>query len=210
MQESCLMSGPVEPTNEGYALAKIVGVKLAQYYWRQHKMLTVCPIPSNVYGTGDHFDLQNSHVLSALVRRFVDAVDERVQSVTVWGTGTACREFTHVDDVARAVLFFMRFVNTPDHINLGPGTDTTVRDLAQTIAAKAGFDGRIEWDTSKPDGMPRKVMDVQKLNELGFHTSVRLDEGIERTIVEYRALKRASQSGKLANAPGVIHKNVIT
>jgi GDP-L-fucose synthase len=192
MREDHLMQGPVEPTNEAYALAKLAGVKLAQYYWHQHKMLTVCPIPSNIYGTGDHFDLKNSHVLSALVRRFVDAVDEGTRSVAVWGTGSARREFTHVDDVARGVLFFMRSVHAPDHLNLGPGTDVSIRELAETIAAKTGFGGEIAWDVSKPDGMPRKVMDIEKLNELGFCTSVGIEEGIERTIAEYRALKLAS------------------
>ncbi len=189
MREDYLLTGPLEPTNEGYALAKIAGLKMAVYQHRQHGLKTVCPMPSNIYGTGDHFDLQKSHVLSALVRRFVDACDNQAPDVTLWGTGSARREFLHVDDVVRAMLFFMERVETPEHVNIGPGTDVTIRELALAIAKETGFKGEIRWDTSKPDGMPRKCMDVTRMRALGFSPEVTLEQGIARTVREYRELK---------------------
>jgi GDP-L-fucose synthase len=188
--ESALLSGPLEPTNEGYALSKIVGLKLARYYWEQHGMLTVCPMLSNVYGTGDHFDLARAHVLSSLVRRFVDARDSGAESVILWGTGVARREFLHSEDAARAILFFMDHVDRPDHINVGLGTDVTIRELAGLIAQSTGFRGEIGWDATKPDGMLRKCLDTSLLHSLGFSPQVSLDEGIRRTIVEYETIKR--------------------
>ena len=189
MKEEYLLSGPLEPTNEGYALAKIVGLKLAQYYYQQYGMLTVCPMASNIYGTGDHFDLQRSHVLSALVRRFVDAQDQGASSVTLWGTGTARREFIHVEDVAEALLFLMDNYNPPDIVNVGTGTDISIRDLASLIAREVGYTGEIYWDSSKPDGMPRKCLDVSRLTAMGFQARIGLEEGIRRTIAEYRQRK---------------------
>ena len=190
MREEYLLTGPLEPTNEGYALAKILGLKMAAYQHRQHGLRTVCPMPCNLYGTGDHFDLEKSHVLSALVRRFVDAQDTRAPSVTLWGTGSARREFLHVDDAVRAMLFFMDRVETPEHINIGPGTDVTIRELALMIAKETGYAGEVRWDSTKPDGMPRKCMDVTRMKALGFVPEVTLAEGIARTIDEYRELKR--------------------
>jgi GDP-L-fucose synthase len=187
--ETALLSGPLEPTNEGYALSKIIGLKLARYYWQQHGLLTVCPMLSNVYGTGDHFDLGRAHVLSSLVRRFVDARDSAAASVTLWGTGIARREFLHSEDAARAILFFMDHVDQPDHINVGLGTDVTIHELAGLIAQSTGFHGEIGWDTSKPDGMLRKCMDTSKLQALGFAPQVSLAEGIHRTIAEYETIK---------------------
>lgn len=186
MKESFLLTGPLEPTNEGYSLAKIVGLKLAEYYYKQYGMCTACPMPCNIYGTNDHFDLERSHVLSALVRRFVDARAEGRLSVTLWGTGASRREFIHVDDVASALLLLMDRQLTPDIINIGTGEDISIRELAARIAEKVGFNGQIHWDSSQPDGMPRKCLDIAQLTSMGFRARVTLDEGIERMIVEYR------------------------
>ena len=190
MKEEYLLTGTLEPTNEGYALAKIMGLKLAQYYYQQYGMLIVCPMPCNIYGTNDHFDLQQAHVLSALVRRFVDAKDNNLESVTLWGTGIAKREFIHVDDVARAILFLMENYEVPDIINVGTGKDISIHDLAYTIAEQVGYQGIIHWDNTKPDGMPRKCLDISKLTDLGFQFQVTLEKGIQQTIKEYRQLKK--------------------
>jgi GDP-L-fucose synthase len=184
IKEEYLLTGALEPTNEGYALAKIMGLKLAKYYYEQYGMLTVCPMPCNIYGTNDHFDLERSHVLSALVRRFVDAVDENKPSVTLWGTGIAKREFIHVDDVAEALLFLMENYNSPDIINLGTGKDISIYDLAMLIAQKVNYQGEICWDKTKPDGMLRKCLDTSRLTELGFQARISLEEGITRTITK--------------------------
>jgi GDP-L-fucose synthase len=189
MKEEYLLTGPLEPTNEGYALAKIMGLKLALYYFQQYDRLTVCPMPCNIYGTNDHFDLKTSHVLSALVRRFVDAKDEEKPDVTMWGTGSARREFIHVDDVADAIHFFMEQVETPEHINLGTGTDVSIFELANLIAELVDYQGELKWDSSMPDGMPRKCLDISRLTALGFQPRVELRDGIKRTIAEYRQLK---------------------
>ncbi len=194
MKEEYLLTGALEPTNEGYAIAKIMGLKLAKYYYEQYGMLTVCPMPCNVYGTNDHFDLERSHVLSALVKRFVDASDEGKPSVTLWGSGIAQREFIHVDDVAQALLFLMENCNSPDIINLGTGTDISIRALAALIGQEVNYQGEICWDTTKPDGMLRKCLDISRLTAMGFQASISLQEGINRTITEYRQLKK---SGKI-------------
>ncbi|PSF36745.1 GDP-fucose synthetase [Aphanothece hegewaldii CCALA 016] len=190
MKEEYLLTGLLEPTNEGYALAKIMGLKLAQYYYQQYGMLTVCPMPCNIYGTNDHFDLEKSHVLSALVRRFVDAKDECLPSVTLWGTGIAKREFIHVDDVAQAIIFLMETFDSPDLVNLGTGTDISIYDLAYLISQEVGYRGEIHWDATKPDGMLRKCLDTSRLNELGFYPKITLEEGIKKTILEYQQLKK--------------------
>jgi len=189
MHESALMTGPVEPTNAGYAVAKIAGITMAQAYHKQHGLDVVCPMPCNLYGPNDSFDLRKSHVLSALVRRFVDARDDRAESITLWGTGSARREFMHVDDLARAVLYVMRHWSSPEIINVGTGRDVSIRELARLIANQAGYEGRLEWDTSRPDGMPRKCMDVTQLTELGYQPRIELAEGIRGMIAEYRRLK---------------------
>jgi GDP-L-fucose synthase len=191
--EGRLLTGPLEPTNEGYALSKIVGLKLARYYLEQHGLLTVCPMLSNVYGTGDHFDFGRAHVLSSIVRRFVDARESGASSVTLWGTGVARREFLHAEDAARAILFFIDNVETAEHINVGIGADISIRDLAARIAEAVGYSGETLWDASKPDGMPRKCLDISRLTELGFLPRVGLDEGIRRTIVEYESIKHRGQ-----------------
>ena len=189
MKEEHLLTGTLEPTNEGYAIAKIMGLKLAKYYYEQCGMLTVCPMPCNIYGTNDHFDLERSHVLSSLVRRFVDATDEGKSSVTLWGTGIAQREFIHVHDVAAALLFLMETCNSPDIINLGTGTNISIRDLATLISETVGYRGGICWDASKPDGMLRKCLDVSRINSMGFKPRISLHTGIIKTIAEYRQLK---------------------
>lgn len=189
MKEELLLTGPLEPTNEGYALAKIAGLKLASYLHRQRRLRTVCPMLCNIYGTGDHFEFERSHVLSALVRRFVDARDARAESVTLWGTGIGRREFIHVDDAARAILFFMDTVDVPEPINIGTGVDISIKELALLIASKVGFHGEIQWDSSKPDGMLRKCLDVSRMRELGFVPNVKLDDGIARLVDEYKNKK---------------------
>lgn len=189
MKEEYLLTGELEPTNEGYALAKIMGLKLAKYYYEQYGMLTVCPMPCNIYGTNDHFDLERSHVLSALVRRFVDAKDESKPSVTLWGTGVARREFIHVNDVAESLIFLMEKWNSPDIVNVGTGVDISIRELAILIADQVGYRGEICWDTSKPDGMLRKCLDTSQLNNIGFKPNISLQEGVALTISEYRQLK---------------------
>lgn len=190
MKEEHLLTGPLEPTNEGYALAKILGLKLAKYYYQQYDMLTVCPMPCNIYGTNDHFDLQNSHVLSALVKRFVDSQDNALPEIVLWGTGGARREFIHVDDVVEAILFIMQHVETPEPINVGSGVDISIFDLAYLVAELVGYSGSIKWDSSMPDGMPRKCLDVSRLNAMGCKPRISLREGVARTIQEYRERKR--------------------
>jgi len=190
MKEEYLLTGPLEPTNEGYALAKIMGLKLAQYYYQQYGMLTICSMPCNIYGTNDHFDLDKSHVLTALVRRFVDGQDSKASEIILWGTGAARREFIHVEDVAEAILFMMQNVENPVPINLGTGKDISIFDLAHLIAELVGYKGVIKWDKSKPDGMLRKCLDVSRLQTLGYSPRINLREGVARTIDEYRERKR--------------------
>jgi GDP-L-fucose synthase len=194
--EERLMTGPLEPTNEGYALSKIVGLKLAQYYHTQFGLKTVCPMLSNVYGTGDHFDFARAHVLSALVRRFVDARDLGHSEIELWGTGAPRREFLHADDAARAILFFLDNVETPGHINVGAGIDISIKELASMISTQVGFTGSIRWDETRPDGMMRKCMDISKVSSLGYRPSVSLEDGIQRTIGEYETMKHSGQEIK--------------
>jgi GDP-L-fucose synthase len=186
MKEEYLLTGPLEPTNEGYAIAKIAGLRLLEYYRRQYGFLGYTLVPCNLYGTNDSFDPQNSHVLSALVRKIVDAVDAGGREVTMWGTGSARREFMHVDDCAAAVQFFLDAPPTESFLNVGCGDDVSIKQLAERIADIGGFRGEMRWDASKPDGMPRKCVDVTRLREYGFRPTVTLDEGITQTIAEYR------------------------
>jgi GDP-L-fucose synthase len=188
MKESYLMTGPLEPTNEGYALSKIVGLQLAQAYRAQYGLNTICPMPCNIYGTGDHFDLQKSHVLSALVRRFVESHESREPAVTLWGTGSARREFIHVDDVVAAMLFLFERYDGAGIVNVGTGTDVSIRELAGLVAEEVGYTGEIRWDPSRPDGMPRKCLDTSMLEQMGFSPGIGLREGIRRTVREYRSL----------------------
>lgn len=186
MKEEYLLTGPLEPTNEGYAIAKIAGLRMAQYAHKQYGLQILSVMPSNLYGPNDSFDPEHSHVLSALVRKFCDAVKKDDKTVVLWGSGIARREFLHVDDLIAAVLFLDKTWESSDMINVGPGVDISIRDLALRIAEIVNFHGKIEWDTTKPDGMLRKCMDVTRLNNLGFKTDISLDSGLKETIAEYR------------------------
>ena len=190
MKEEYLLSGPLEPTNEGYALAKIAGLKMVEFYREQYGLPWISVMPCNLYGTNNSFDPLNSHVLSALVKIFVDAIDDERKSVTIWGTGTARREFMHVDDVTEAFLFLMEQYDSARIINIGWGEDVSIKELATLIAEKTGFQGNLIWDKSRPDGMPRKCMDVSRMKDLGYSPVITLEEGIEKTITEYRELKK--------------------
>lgn len=190
MKEEYLLTGPLEPTNEGYALAKIAGLKMVEFYRRQYGFNGISVMPCNLYGTNDSFDPLHSHVLSALVKKFVDAVDSGAKNITIWGAGKAKREFMHVDDAAESILFLMEHYNSPQIINIGWGEDISIKELALLIAQKAGFDRELIWDTSRPDGMPRKCLDVSRMKDLGYTPKIILEEGIQKTIEEYRKLKR--------------------
>jgi len=187
IKEDYLLTGPLEPTNEGYALAKISGYKLCFYLTKQYGWPTVSLMPCNLYGTNDNYDLVNSHVFPALIRRFVEAAEEKRPEEILWGTGKPLREFLHVDDVANAVYHFMQNRSEPEVVNIGYGSDITIRELAEKIATAAGFHGRISWDSSKPDGMYRKLMDSSRAHAMGWKPQITLDEGIRRTVQEFRA-----------------------
>jgi GDP-L-fucose synthase len=189
MKEEYLLTGKLEPTNEGYAIAKIAGIKLLEGMHRQYGFNSISLMPCNLYGQNDSFDLQHSHVLSALVKRFEDARTEGAASITLWGTGIARREFMHVDDMARAVLFMMEHYKESNFINIGVGEDISIRELAEAVAAMTGFGGEILWDNSKPDGMLRKCMDVSRMKALGFMPQTSLNAGIKQMIEIYRGQK---------------------
>lgn len=194
MPEECLLSGALEPTNEAYAIAKIAGLKLAEFYRRQYGVCFHSAMPTNLYGPGDNYHPQNSHVLPALIRRFHEARESGLAEVSAWGTGSPRREFLHVDDLADACAFLLQLENPPDLINVGTGTDVTIRELTELVASVVGYCGRITWDVSKPDGTPRKLMDVSRLTTLGWRAKTGLREGIEHT---YRAFQAEQASGTL-------------
>jgi GDP-L-fucose synthase len=181
IKEEYLLTGPLESSNEAYALAKISGLKLVQAYRKQYQRDWVSAMPSNVFGPGDNFDENTSHVLPALIGKFHSAKKAGLGSVIVWGSGTPKREFLYSDDLASACLFLLENYNSDSHINVGTGTDLSIGDLAQTIAEVVGFDGDIQFDTSKPDGTPRKLLDVSKLSALGWKSSIQLKDGIQKT-----------------------------
>jgi GDP-L-fucose synthase len=187
IKEEALLTGPLEPTNEAYALAKISGLKLVQAYRRQYGHRWISAMPTNMYGPGDNFDLENSHVLPALIRKLHDAKVSGAESVTLWGTGSPRREFLHSDDLGRACLFLLENYDDDVAINVGVGQDVTIKELADIIAGIVGFQGSIEWDSSKPDGTPRKLLDVQRINKLGWHATTSLDSGIKSTFDWYLA-----------------------
>jgi len=189
MKENYLLTGKLEPTNEGYAIAKIAGIKLLEGYYKQYGFNSISLMPCNLYGPNDSFDLKHSHVLSALVKRFTDAKDNGDTEITLWGTGIARREFMHVDDVARAILFMMENYHSNHFINIGCGADVSIKELAEIIARKTEFKGIINWDSSKPDGMLRKCMDVSRMQKLGFEPLISLEDGIEEMIKIYKSLK---------------------
>lgn len=179
--EEELLAGPLEPTNEGYALAKITGIKLCDFYRAQHGCNFISAMPTNLYGPNDNFDLTSSHVLPALMRKFHDAKLRGEEEVQIWGTGSPMREFLHVDDVADACLYLMQHYDEAGHVNVGTGEDLPIRALAETMRSIVHESARLVFDTSKPDGMPRKVLDVTKLHQLGWKHSISLSDGIEST-----------------------------
>lgn len=189
MKEEYLLSGKLEPTNEGYALAKIAGLKLLEGCYKQFGFKSISLMPCNLYGPNDSFDLRHSHVLSALVRRFCDAVDAGSHSIQLWGSGKARREFMHVDDLAEAVLYMLQHYDDSRFINIGTGEDVTIRELAEKIAAFTGFSGTIEWDLTRPDGMERKCLDVSRMKALGYTPRISLDQGVKQMIEIYRKTK---------------------
>ncbi len=191
MPESCLLTGPLEPTNEAYAIAKIAGLKLCEYYRKQHGVLYHSAMPTNLYGPGDNYHPQNSHVLPALIRKFHEAKEAGRPEVMAWGTGSPKREFLHVDDLADACAFLLRLENPPDLLNIGTGTDVTIRELTELVADVTGFKGRIAWDATKPDGTPRKLMDVSKLAALGWKAKTALRDGVHLTYASFLAEKAA-------------------
>jgi len=194
LREDSLLTGPLEPTNEAYAIAKIAGLKLAEYYRRQYGVCYHSAMPTNLYGPGDNYHGPNSHVLPALIRRFHEAKQAGTPSVAAWGTGSPLREFLHVDDLAEACAFLLQQENPPDLINMGSGVEISIRELTTKVAATVGYTGEIRWDTNKPDGTPRKLMDVSRLAQLGWTAKIDLDTGLERT---YRDFLAESASGQL-------------
>jgi GDP-L-fucose synthase len=186
MKEEYLLSGPLEPTNEWYAIAKIAGIKMCQAYRREYGFNAISLMPTNLYGPGDNFDLQNSHVLPALIRRFHDAKVRGDQSVTVWGSGTPRREFLHVDDLADAILYLLQTYDAEPMVNVGWGEDVSIRDLADLVMSAIGYRAELEFDSTKPDGSPRKLLDVSRLNELGWRPKIALSQGIQSTYAWFR------------------------
>jgi len=189
MPESCLLTGPLEPTNEWYAIAKIAGLKLCQAYRRQHGCDFVSVMPTNLYGPNDNFDLLSGHVLPSLLAKIDAAARESRETVEIWGSGRPRREFLHVDDLADAVVFLMKHWSEEEPINIGTGTDVTIAGLARLIADMVGFTGRFVFDASKPDGTPRKLLDVSKLTALGWRPRINLEAGIRQTYEWYRTFR---------------------
>ena len=191
--ESALLEGPLEPTNEWYAVAKITGIKLCQAYRKQHGDDFISAMPTNLYGPGDNYDLATSHVLPALVRKVHEAKAAGAPSITLWGSGTPLREFMHADDCADALVFLMQHYRGHEHVNVGTGQEISIRDLAQMIAAASGYQGTVELDASKPDGTPRKLMDSSRLRAMGWSPAIGLEDGVARTVAEYRAIADSRQ-----------------
>jgi len=187
ISEDSLLTGPLEPTNEPYAIAKIAGIKMCQSYNRQYGTRFICAMPTNLYGPNDNFDLTTSHVLPALIRKFHDAKVAGAAEVVVWGTGSPYREFVHVDDVAGAALFLMRHYEGSEPVNVGSGQELTIRELAERVGAVVGFTGELRFDSSKPDGTPRKLSDVSRIHQLGWRHKIELDQGLRETYAWYLA-----------------------
>jgi len=185
IKEEYLMTGPLEPTNDAYAIAKIAGIKMCQAYRKQYGFNAISLMPTNLYGPNDNFDRETSHVLPALISKFSDAKKNGDVSVTCWGDGSAMREFLHVDDLAEACFTCMKYYDSPEPINIGTGEDVTIKQLAETIAKTVGYDALINWDTSKPNGTPRKVLNVDKIKTLGWEPKIGLEEGIKSTYEWY-------------------------
>jgi len=196
IKEEYLFTGPLEVTNSAYAIAKIAGIELVNSYRKEYGAKWISLMPTNLYGPGDNFDLQTSHVLPSFIRRFVEAAESGAPQVSLWGSGSPRREFLHVDDLAKAVLLTASKYDSPMHLNIGTGEDIAIKELAYKVATAAGFKGKIEWDTSKPDGTPRKTLEISRIQALGWKPTITLDEGIESTIAWY----------KIANAKGEVRK----
>ena len=197
ISEDSLLTGPLEPTNDAYAIAKIAGIVQVQALRRQYGFRCISAMPTNLYGPGDNFDRQNSHVLPAMIRRFHDAMVAGADVVTCWGTGTPRREFLHVDDLAAACLFLLENYDDPQTINVGTGDDVTIRELAEMVADVVGYTGQIEWDASEPDGTPRKQLDVTRLDQLGWKASIALSDGLRETytwFLEHQGDPRAASA----------------
>jgi GDP-L-fucose synthase len=194
INEDSLLTGPLEETNEAYAIAKIAGVKLVQAYRKEFGRKWSSAMPTNLYGPGDNFDLQTSHVLPALMRKFHEATASGDDSVTLWGSGSPKREFLHVDDLARAILFLLEGYDDAVAINVGTGVDLEIRELANLISDVTNYSGEVKWDTSKPDGTPRKLLDVSRINSLGWRSEITLEQGVAST---YEWYVQALESGSL-------------
>ena len=187
IKEEYLLTGPLETTNSAYAVAKIAGIELIKSFRKEYGRQWISLMPTNLYGPNDNFELQGSHVLPAFIRRFVEAAEKGASVETLWGTGSPKREFLHVDDLASAVVHLGNRYNSAEHLNIGTGEDLTIKELAELVAEVAGFKGEIAWDSSKPDGTPRKVLDVSKAKSLGWSPKISLRDGIASTISWYRS-----------------------
>lgn len=195
ISEEALMTGALEPTNDAYAVAKIAGIQQVKAMRKQHGRRWISVMPSNLYGPGDNYDPVGSHVLPALIRRYIEARDEGQAQITNWGTGSPLREFLFVEDLADACVFLLENYDSSEHINVGSGEDLSIRDLAAIVAEEVGFTGETLWDESKPDGTPRKLLDVSKINELGWRATTGLREGIRESIRDFES-RRAELSKK--------------
>ena len=189
ISEGDLLTGSLEPTNEPYALAKIAGLKLCDAYRKQYRCNYISAMPTNLYGPGDNYHPENSHVLPAFIRRFYEAVKNDVDQVECWGSGSAKREFLHVDDLSTALIFLMDNYNSEGWVNVGTGVDLSIKELAETIAEIAGYKGEIVWDSSKPDGAPRKLLNVDKMSGLGWSSKITLTDGLKSVYEEYAQSK---------------------
>ncbi len=187
MPEACLLTSALESTNEGYALAKIAGLKMCEYYRRQYGVCYHSAMPTNLYGTGDNYHLTHAHVLPTMIRKFDDAKRNGDATVPLWGTGKPLREFLHVDDLAAACRLLLEIDNPPDLVNVGSGQEVSIRELAEKVRAAVGCEGQPVFDPNMPDGTPRKLLDISLLRSLGWEPKISLDEGIARTVAEYRA-----------------------
>lgn len=194
MTEDCLLSGELESTNEFYAIAKIAGIKLCQAYRKQYGCDFISVMPTNLYGEHDSYNLQNSHVIPAMIRKFHEAKSLNKPNVTIWGTGTPKREFLYADDLANACVFLMQNYSEYEHVNIGTGIDVTIKELAETVKKVTGYNGEIIFDITKPDGTPRKLLDVSKLNKLGWEYSINLEKGLSIT---YAAFQKEINDGTL-------------
>lgn len=195
IRENSLLCGPLEPTNDAYAIAKIAGIMHVQAVRRQFGLPWISAMPTNLYGPNDNFSPSGSHVLPALIRRYVEAAASGVKSVTNWGTGSPRREFLHVDDMADASLHLLEHYDGPEQVNVGSGTDVTIKELAETVSELVGYTGETRWDATKPDGTPKKLLDVTRLSELGWTSKIGLREGIESTVGWYCAHRESVREG---------------